>query len=81
MTRRHTYRVEMYAAIPYTVEVIAANYREAEKLAEYEVPIPSEQMHLPALYCCPLSCRLVPRRRASGPRVAKQGRGYRETAA
>jgi hypothetical protein len=63
MTRRSTYSVEMYAAIPYTVEVEAESQSAAMCLAEHEVPIPPEQMQLPALYVHALDCALIPRRR------------------
>lgn len=63
--RRHKFRVEMYAAIPYTVEVEAANRREAMSVAEHELPIPPEQMQLPALYVQTLGCELIRTRRKS----------------
>lgn len=62
MPRRHTFRVEMYAAIPYTIEVEAKCRRTAMSMAENELPIPPEEMHLPALYALALSCELIPKR-------------------
>jgi hypothetical protein len=63
MTRRHTFRVEMYAAIPYTVEVEAECRHTAMSMAENDLPIPPEEMHLPALYAHALSCELIPKQR------------------
>jgi hypothetical protein len=66
MTRRTRYTVELYAALPYTVEVLAATREDAVRQAEHFAPIPPRGLCLPALFVEAVGCVPTGRRRKRG---------------